>query len=398
MTQEELIYLSRQYANMFGMPVRLYKNNEQIYYFSTANISIDPISLCINDIMSEKSDVSYYIDSDYFYYGIVNHKNYKFVLGPASEIKKTEAELKKIALKLNVSDNEISSFISEISSLSCIHLDTVIQSAILYNFTVNQTMYDITDIRIKNSEQKNITYEIRDNKLTIKSGNLYANNARSLLIEKDIIKKIKSGDVDGLIDGASKIPAVSSGHLASHLIRHQKNFFIKLEIIASRAAIEAGLDLDEVAAIEEMYIIKCESLENIDKIKNLQYHMLLDYANRVKKHNQYNGNNYQIINKISKYIRNHISEPIKTSDIANYLGKSRVTITTEFKNKTGLNLSDFINLKKIQEAEELLYETNNSLVSISNFLGFSSQSHFCKVFKKITGMTPTEYREKISDV
>ncbi len=394
MTQEELIYLSRQYANMFGMPVRLYKNNEQIYYFSTINIPIDPISLCIDDILSESSEINYYIDSNYFYYGIVNFENYKFVLGPAGEIKKSETELKKIALEINIPPDNISVFISEMSSLSGIHLDTVIQSVILYNFTVNHTMYDISDIRIKNSEQKNITHEIKDNEFTIENKDLYTNYARSLSIEKDIIKKIKSGDVDGLIDGASKIPAVSSGHLAHHLIRHQKNFFIKLETIASRAAIDAGLDIDEIAAIEEMYIIKCESLDDIDRIKNLQYHMFLDYAGRVKKHNQYNGNNYKLINKITKYIRSHISEPIKTSDIADYLGKNRVTITTEFKNKTGINLSDFINLKKIQEAEELLYETNNSLASISNFLGFSSQSHFCKVFKKFTGVTPTEYREK----
>ncbi len=396
MTQEELIYLSRQYANMFGIPVRLYKDNEQIYYFSTINITIDPISLCIDDILSESSEINYYIDSNYFYYGIVNFENYKFVSGPASEIKKSETELKKIALELNVPAADISVFISEMSSLSGIHLDTVIQSVIIYNFTVNRTMYDISDIRIKNTEQKNISHEIKGNEFTLESKELYANNARSLSIEKDIIKKIKSGDVDGLIDGASKVPAVSSGNLAKHLIRHQKNFFIKLETIASRAAIEAGLDIDEVAAIEEMYIIKCESLEDIDRIKNLQYHMFLDYANRVKKHHQYNGNNYKLINKISKYIREHISESIKTADIADYLGKSRVTITTEFKNKTGLNLSDFINLKKIQEAEELLYETNNSLSSISNFLGFSSQSHFCKVFKKFIGMTPTEYREKNS--
>lgn len=395
MTENEMIYLSRQFANMFGTPVRLYKNHERIYCFSTLDFSADPIILCINKIMKINSEVGYYIDNNFLYYGIVNHNNYKFVCGPVSEIKKSKNELKKIAVSLNISDNDIPTFISQLTSLSGIHLDTVIQSVILYNFTVNGSMYNISDIRIKKSEQKSISSEIKTNEFKIyKDSDFYINNTRSILIEKDIIKKILHGDVEGLKDGASKIPAVSSGNLAANLIRHQKNFFIKLETIASRAAIEAGLDIDEIIAIEEMYITKCESLQNIDRIKNLQYHMLLDYADRVKKHYQYNGDNYKLINDIAKYIRDNISEPIKTSDIAFFLGKSRNSITTEFKNKTGMNLSDFIKLKKIQEAEELLYETDITLVSISSFLGFSSQSHFCKVFKKITGLTPTEYRKK----
>ncbi|MDE7121593.1 MAG: AraC family transcriptional regulator, partial [Oscillospiraceae bacterium] len=223
----------------------------------------------------------------------------------------------------------------------------------------------------------------------------YNNHARTFSIEKDMIKKIMNGDVAGLIDGAIKIPAVSSGNLAPHLIRHQKNFFIRLETVVARAAIDAGLDVDEVFSLEEVYIQKCESLHHIDRIKNLQYHMILDYADRVQKLHAYNKNNSKFVTEIAKYIRNHISEAIKTSDIAEYFGKSRGAVSTEFKKQTGMNLSDFIQLKKIQEAQELLYQTEKSLVSISNYLGFSSQSHFCRVFKQVTGITPKEYREKI---
>ncbi|MGN0613870.1 MAG: helix-turn-helix domain-containing protein [Porcipelethomonas sp.] len=395
MDEKEMIYFSRQFANMFGMPVRIYRDRQEIYSFLAVNISVDPIELCIDQILEEESEIGYYIDENFMYYGIVNHEEYKFVTGPVYEIKKTERDLKKLALKLGVPESETAVFGSEMMSLSGFHLDTVIQSLILYNFTFNRTMHDISDIRIKQAEQQNISSEIKISEYRKSTdAEMYTNNARSFSIEKDIIKKVMNGDVEGLIDGASKIPAVSSGNLAQHLVRHQKNFFIKLETIVSRAAIDAGLDIDEIASVEEMYITKCESLENIDRIKNLQYHMILDYADRVRKHHKYNGNNYKIINEIAKYIRDNISEPIKTSDIAAFLGKSRGTVTTEFKNKTGMNLSDFINLKKIQEAQELLFETDIDISAISSFLGFSSQSHFCKVFKRVTGMTPTEYKGK----
>lgn len=395
MTQEELMYLSRQFANMFSFPVRLYHNTDKIYSYSPINITVDPIDLCINQIIEKNNEVCYYVYNSFWYYGIVNHNSYKFVAGPVSEVKISDNELKKLGFLLNVDKDDISIFVSEMKSLLGIHLDTLIQSIILYNFSVNRSFYDISDIRIKDSEQNIISSDLKEDEISMNAyAKFYSNYARSYSIEKDMIKKVTNGDVDGLIDGYKKIPSVSSGNLASHLLRHQKNFFIKLETIISRAAIEAGLDIDEVFSVEEMYIQKCESLEDADRIRNLQYHMIIDYADRVNKLHQNNVNNSSIVNEISKYIQNHISEPIKTSDIANYLKKSRGRVTTEFKRQTGINLSDFIKIKKIQEAESLLCQTEKSLVFISNYLGFSSQSHFCKVFKDIKGITPREFREK----
>ncbi len=395
MKENDLVYLSRQFANMFAFPVRLYNNMEKIYFYSPVNISVDPADLCINRIMERNDEVSYYVYDSFWYYGIVNYKSYKFVAGPVSEVRVPDNDIKKLGFLLDIDKNDMLLFVSEMKSLFGIHLDTMIQSIILYNFSVNRTLYDISDIRIKNSEQNNISSNLKKDEISLNSYvKFYYNYARSYSIEKDIIKKVINGDVNGLIDGAKKIPSVSSGNLSSHLIRHQKNFFIKLETIVARAGIEAGLDVDEVFSLEEMYIRKCESLENIDRIKNLQYHMIIDFADRVNKMNQYNQNNSILVSQISRYIQNHISESIKTSDIANYLNKSRGRITTEFKNQTGINLSDFIRIKKIEEAEELLSHTDKSLVFISNYLGFSSQSHFCKVFKDIKGVTPDQYRKK----
>lgn len=393
-TQEELIYISRQFANMFGFPVRLYNKKELIFFHSTANLTADPILLCFDEIMNKCEQVSYYVHDNAFYYGIVNCGQYKFVTGPVIEIRLSDHEFNKLGLMLGIGKSDIPVFTSSIKSLSGIHLDTLIQAIILYNFSVNKTMYNISDIRIKNSEQNNISTDIKESEISYMGEKLFMNNARSYAIERDMVKKVMAGDVEGLIDGATKIPSVSSGNLAPHLLRHNKNFFIRLETIMARVAIETGLDVDEIFSIEEMYIRKCESLDNIDRIKNLQYHMIIDYADRVKKLKQYNGQNSKMVTEISKYIRSHISEPIKTSDIADYFGKSRGRITTEFKKQTGMNLSDFIKLKKIQEAQELLYETNKSLVLISDYLGFSSQSHFTRVFKEITGITPKEYRDK----
>jgi AraC-like DNA-binding protein len=51
-------------------------------------------------------------------------------------------------------------------------------------------------------------------------------------------------------------------------------------------------------------------------------------------------------------------------------------------------------MKKTDEAKRLLHYTDKSVATIGLYLGFSSQSHFFRVFKKYCGMSPKEYRKK----
>ena len=393
-TESQLCYFSRQFSNMFGIPVRLYREKEEIYAHAPTQLTADPVVLCISALLQEMTPVGYFVYHDMLYYGYVRHQAYCFIAGPVSELAIPEHELKKLGSALHLTQEQTCVFSDEMKLLSGMHPDTLLQAMILYNFTVNRTMYDISDLRIQQKEQKTIAAEMKESEvLSIYEKRNPDSYLRSYSIEQDIIRKVQQGDVDGLIDGATKIPAVRSGQLAPHLLRHHKNFFIRLETISSRAAIQAGLTAEDVLEIEERYISKCESLSDMERIKNLQYHMILDYADQVRKLKQYNGDHSRLVRNVTQYICAHISEPIRTADIAAYCGKSRGGLTTEFKKQTGMNLSEFIQRKKIQEADALLLKTNQNLSQISMLLGFSSQSHFTRVFKEVHGMTPTDFRK-----
>lgn len=74
---------------------------------------------------------------------------------------------------------------------------------------------------------------------------------------------------------------------------------------------------------------------------------------------------------------------------ANYLSEL-------FKKEVGISTSEYIQSEKIEEAKKLLAFTNYFLLNISLWLNFHDQSHFTRVFKKITGLTPKQYRDKNS--
>lgn len=59
-----------------------------------------------------------------------------------------------------------------------------------------------------------------------------------------------------------------------------------------------------------------------------------------------------------------------------------------------MTLSQYIQEQKIEKAKSLLKTTDRSILEIATYLGFSSQGYFQNVFKKLTGMTPKEYRNQ----
>ena len=64
-----------------------------------------------------------------------------------------------------------------------------------------------------------------------------------------------------------------------------------------------------------------------------------------------------------------------------------------FKQEMGITFTDYLNQIRINQSCELLAKTNFSLIDISIMSGFDDQSYFSKVFKKLKGVTPKDYRK-----
>jgi AraC-like DNA-binding protein len=90
-----------------------------------------------------------------------------------------------------------------------------------------------------------------------------------------------------------------------------------------------------------------------------------------------------------------ISLKITTEQLADFLYMNRQYLCERFKRETGMTVGQFLTGRKIDEAKRLLRTTGMSIAQISEFLSFSSQSHFQNVFKRITGVTPKAFRESV---
>ena len=102
----------------------------------------------------------------------------------------------------------------------------------------------------------------------------------------------------------------------------------------------------------------------------------------------------QLTLDVANYIQHHMSEPVSVEAMARALYVSRSSLSRRFRTESGETLTDFILKEKTEEAKRLLRYTDKSLAAIGLYLGFSSQSHFARVFRKYAAMTPGEYRHK----
>lgn len=103
-----------------------------------------------------------------------------------------------------------------------------------------------------------------------------------------------------------------------------------------------------------------------------------------------------IIAKIENYILDSITEDISLDKLARLVYFNPSYLSRFYKGIRGKNLSDFIKEAKITKAKELLEKTDKKVSDISKMLGYESIGYFTVFFKKCVGVTPTDYRNRLS--
>lgn len=101
-----------------------------------------------------------------------------------------------------------------------------------------------------------------------------------------------------------------------------------------------------------------------------------------------------LLHQIYEYVQHNYANDISLTEMANHLHMNYSYLSSYFKQRTGENLTTYINRIRVEEAKKLLLDLNLSVSEVSAMTGFSEHNYFSKVFKKITGFTPLEFRNQ----
>ena len=392
----DLKYLCTTIGNLSGIPIRIFEGKTQAFFYSIVQLPKDPMELYRRELWEIEDHVGYYVAPNFFYYGLVNHNATKIIIGPTRQLPESDQELRELAFQLALSGEEVQVFENAMRAIVRMPIESVLQMLCTINYVLNGEKLELKDIRIYEAEQKKLealqgrsqaaqSFTAQD--VQLQTGH------NTLDQEQTILRMVRKGDSAGLQAWFDAAPAIRGGIVANDQLRQQKNLFIVTVTLASRAAIQGGMQVDDAFSLSDSYLQQCELLNSPERITNLQYRMLLDYTARVARLRR-GGNPSKLVLDVTNYIQHHISEPIRAEEIAKALFISRPYLSKKFKEETGQSLTDFILNEKTEEAKRLLRYSEKPLTAISTYLAFSSPSHFSRVFRQYAGMLPREYREK----
>ena len=393
---------ARALASLSNIPVRVYHEGNLVTSFSTVPFSPDPVNMHLTDILAQEKPVNMYVTKHLQFYGAIKIDDHFYILGPIGKIPLDDAALTEILFQLGEPREripELRAYLAEIptdfeivrfAQILC-DVNNIISSTPLSPSEIDLLNFDDNGT-ISKSVYENLQRDTGDDFDEERDPSLVpASIKQAYEFEKNLMFAISHGKIEQV--EAMKKQTVPVGRLADDNNRQMKNQSICSAVLASRAAINGGLDVRTAYALCDIYIQRIERAHSFKEIAAISLEIIMDFTTRVNDLSYGEGTS-PIIARVIQYISHNINQRIYADDIADALNINRPYLSSKFKKETGMTLTDYIMQQKIVEAQRLIRYTDKTLSEISNYLDFSSQSYFQRQFKKFTGMTPYQLKKK----
>lgn len=378
-----------------GIPVYIYRNNTLLQAFPEQSACTYPPKHYIEEFAEMTDDIAHLSTPYGAYFVAVKPKDQTelcVVLGPANYIPFTDADFHTMYADYVVVQEDCKDFKHFFQLIPPIALSGLLAKAAVFNYFLNHEMR--THFDLLDSERTIVPYEHTEKQTEDfyqQKEDFQHNN--SFEIESMILHFVESGDVDGLKNMTLQSSVIHSGTIAPNQLRQTKNIHIIMTALATRCAISSGVDADEAFQMSDLYIQTAENLNDPSAVQNLNLQMLLAFAQKVKD-KLIPKTSDEALQRAIQYVLQNINCPITAAEVADHVGFSRSYFSTYFKEQLGFTLSAFILRCKLEEGKHLLQFTDKPLSVISNYLCFSSQSHFQTAFKKQYNVTPLQFRKQ----
>ena len=214
--------------------------------------------------------------------------------------------------------------------------------------------------------------------------------------EMGLYTLIAEGKVDRIDEyrkGKPQPDAKERGVLSENPLRNAMYHFVAMTTMITRVCISHGLEQEIAYKMSDTYISRADKLSRPEQVREFQGEMMKGFARTMAVRQKETVHSVQIV-KCMDYIGHHLHEKITMEDLAKHVNLNETYLSKLFRKETGLSVSEYIRDKKVEEAQGLLRYSEKTSIEIATDLGFTSHSYFISVFKKVTGETPKDYRNR----
>lgn len=206
--------------------------------------------------------------------------------------------------------------------------------------------------------------------------------------EKQLLGKLRTGtiqEIKGLLNDLIGYVLFSEGG-SMDAVRIRA---IELTTLLSRVAIEGGARTDSVFRLNSAFLSRLYQEQELEDLCMLMQEVLESFMNAMF-YEKDKGNPY--IRKALRFMADNYNEHLELPQVAEYVGLSPSYFSAMFREVVGVTFREHLCRLRVEESKHLLLSGRYSLADIAISIGFPDQSYYCKVFKRIVGVTPGKYR------
>lgn len=208
-------------------------------------------------------------------------------------------------------------------------------------------------------------------------------------IEKALLNAVEKGDVEQALKNLNFLVFEPTHRVPGNPLRAYKNILFSFNTMLRLAAERAGVSPVYLHNLSDKFAILIEKISTFAELNNMGNKLIHEYCDLVQ--NKSTVGYSPIVKKAIDYINFNFKKPISLKSISENIGINPCHLSRQFKKETGMTITEFIQRRRIKEAQFLIEQNSKSITDIALAVGFENHNYFCKVFKKLTSMTPTEY-------
>lgn len=175
------------------------------------------------------------------------------------------------------------------------------------------------------------------------------------------------------------------------LVDNIKNFFFNMLIGLSKIADDRNIVISESKHRKEYFWDIISRAKTIYEIQDYLMEKMNIFFSALEERER---NNPIVYSAIKFVMNNYDNQNLSIKTIARHVFVTPNYLSLVFKKSTGKTINQFITETRIEKAKGLLKDRRIKLYEIASLVGFSDANYFAKIFKKVEGMNPSDYREK----
>jgi two-component system response regulator YesN len=170
------------------------------------------------------------------------------------------------------------------------------------------------------------------------------------------------------------------------------NLYKQFMLILEEQASKLGMDEGQISAetSTQLYVNDETPIEQWMQALSAAYQSVVNEVITQRKFKQRID-----IRAVQLYIDSHYVDTIRLETIANQFFISKEHLSRTFKQEIGSTVMDYIIMKRMEKARELLQDPNVQIKTVAEAVGYTDLNYFFRIFKKVTGVTPSQMRQDI---